>query len=169
MGENDNGRRSREQAPEISGAELAPGTAAWVEELLGHMGLEVSVSAEIDEEDARINITGPDARLCLDGLGQAHGQLLSNLQTVVGGYLQQQGWRGRNVTADAMNFRQRRIDALGEVATWLGKKVAQGGKPITILGMSSFDRRIIHTELARNRKVTTQSEGYGAMRRLKIQ
>lgn len=57
---------------------------------------------------------------------------------------------------------------LGDVAQFLGQRIAEIGVPVVIMGMDSFDRRIIHHKLGDQGGMETASEGFGSFRRLKI-
>ena len=56
---------------------------------------------------------------------------------------------------------------LGSVSEFLGGRIAELGVPIVIMGMGSFDRRVIHQNLGEG-GMSTESEGFGSFRRLVV-
>ncbi len=146
---------------------LVQQTCQWIEGLYAHFNLEIKVAGEASEEEMSLNITGKDAGLMIEGLGMGQGQMISTLQTVTSAFLQRHGWRAP-LRIDALSYRKKREESLAAVAKVLGDKVAATGKAITVLGMNSFDRRAVHSGLQNDARVTTESEGGGVMRRLKV-
>ncbi len=61
-----------------------------------------------------------------------------------------------------------REEQLDGVGAFLGERIAAIGVPVVIMGMDSFDRRVIHQSLGDQGGMKTESEGFGSFRRLKI-
>ena len=140
----------------------------WLEELFGNFDLKIKVEGQQKGDDLSFDIKGPDAHQFVEGLGMSKGQLVSVIQTLLFAVLQRQGWSRGSLSVDAMSFRREREENLGSVAGVLSEKVRALGKAITVLGMDSMDRKAIHRCLDANPNVKSESEGYGAMRRLKV-
>ncbi len=73
-----------------------------------------------------------------------------------------------NVIIDIENYRQRRKEALENLANNLGKKVLRTKKSVTLEPMSAYERRIIHVTLQNNDQLKTTSEGKEPFRHVVI-
>ncbi len=169
MGDRDDRREGAEDVGRKSEAELAAYGAEWLTGLLKALGLDVRAEGSVAAGGTlEFNIKGKDSALCVEGLGLGRGQLAGYIQTVLTLALQREGWESGSMFIDVEGTRRRATVDLTGLAAWLGDKVTALGKPITILGMSSGERRSIHAGLGEDGRVHTESEGYGAFRRLKI-
>ncbi len=65
---------------------------------------------------------------------------------------------------DVNNYRKEREKLLTELARAAARKAVATKEPISLPAMNSYERRIIHTELANHPEVTTESEGAGKER-----
>ena len=72
------------------------------------------------------------------------------------------------MVVDSDGYRERRIEALRELAERLGDKAARTGKIVAVNPMSAHDRRVIHMALRETPGISTRSEGEGEERRLLI-
>ena len=161
-------RERRENAKPIE--EYVALSIEWLEGLGKTFDLNIKVDAEGGADGGlSINIGGPDAAQFLEGFGMGRGQLATHIQTLLQAVLYREGWETGDLFIDVQNFRKKRGERLTRVAGMVGDKVVELGKPITILGMNSFDRRLVHTTLEPDKRVKTESEGYGMLRRLKVQ
>lgn len=64
-----------------------------------------------------------------------------------------------NIVLDVENYRQRRKEALENLAENLGKKAIRTKKSVTLEPMSAYERRIIHLALQDSDTLKTSSEG----------
>ncbi|MDP2668876.1 MAG: R3H domain-containing nucleic acid-binding protein, partial [bacterium] len=60
---------------------------------------------------------------------------------------------------DVNNYRQERERLIAELARAAAKKVSQTKKEVNLPSMNSYERRIVHVELAVHPEVTTESSG----------
>ncbi len=65
---------------------------------------------------------------------------------------------------DINNYRRERETLIGELARAAARKVVATKEPISLPAMNSYERRIVHTELAANPEVRTESQGAGKER-----
>ena len=72
------------------------------------------------------------------------------------------------VLLDAENYREKREKALQRLALKLADKVKENKRSITLEPMYPNERRIIHTTLQKDPKVTTKSIGKEPNRRVVI-
>jgi len=65
---------------------------------------------------------------------------------------------------DVNNYRQERENLIAELARAAAKKVLQTKEKVTLPAMNSYERRLVHVELAVHPSVTTESAGEGRER-----
>lgn len=65
---------------------------------------------------------------------------------------------------DVNNYRKEREKLLSELARAAARKVVATKEPVTLPAMNSYERRLIHMELAGRPDVLTESEGNGRER-----
>lgn len=172
-----------EAVEELNTAELPPVQAKVVEFLntiIGDMGVDaVANVTRIDErlaensktyeKDIHIEITGK-------GLGMLigrHGDVLDSLQylcnIVVGRYPKRSDKHEYiRIVLDIENYREKREDTLKSLARRMASKVVATGRNFTLEPMSSYERRIIHSELQSFKGVHTYSVGTENNRRVVI-
>ena len=170
------------EAP-VSAEELPPVQVKVVEFLntiIGDMGVDaVANVTRIDErlaensktyeKDIHIEITGK-------GLGMLigrHGDVLDSLQylcnIVVGRYPKRSDKHEYiRIVLDIENYREKREDTLRALARRMASKVVATGRNFTLEPMSSYERRIIHSELQSFKGVHTYSVGTENNRRVVI-
>ncbi len=121
------------------------------------------------EKDIRIEITGK-------GLGMLigrHGDVLDSLQylcnIVVGRYPKRQDKHEYvRIVLDIENYRGKREETLKNLARRMASKVLSSGRNFTLEPMSSYERRVIHSEVQNIRGVHTFSVGTENNRRVVI-
>jgi len=167
----------------VTSAELPPVQLKVVEFLntiIGDMGVDaVANVTRIDErlaensktyeKDIHIEITGK-------GLGMLigrHGDVLDSLQylcnIVVGRYPKRSDKHEYiRIVLDIENYREKREDTLKSLARRMASKVVATGRNFTLEPMSSYERRIIHSELQSFKGVHTYSVGTENNRRVVI-
>ncbi len=69
---------------------------------------------------------------------------------------------------DVNNYRHARHVLIADLAKAAARRVAASHTPVSLPPMNSFERRIVHTELAAHPTVTTQSVGEGRERHIVI-
>ncbi|GEK35074.1 RNA-binding cell elongation regulator Jag/EloR [Kurthia sibirica] len=97
------------------------------------------------------------------------GQTLNSLQLLAQLIAQNNSQRYLTVEVDVENYRQKREDALVELAHRLADRAATSGKRFELEPMLSNERKIIHNALADRLDVDTFSEGDANKRYLVIE
>jgi spoIIIJ-associated protein len=69
---------------------------------------------------------------------------------------------------DVNNYREERIAELKEYTHTIASRVGREHAEIEMEPMSSYERRVVHTELASRPDITTESRGEGAERRVVV-
>lgn len=132
--------------------------------LLSRMGFSAEVAVEEASERIYVNIHGEDAGLLIG----KKGQTLDALQLLLNKMMYKGNEPSKPIVVDSDGYRQRREDALGQLAIRLREKALETRKIVAVNPMSAQDRRVIHLALKDLSGVTTRSEGDGPERRLLI-
>lgn len=74
----------------------------------------------------------------------------------------------KRVVLDAEGYRQRRVEALQGMAHRTARRAIRERRTVELPPMNSSERRVVHLFLSDNPRVTTESEGSGDNRRVKI-
>jgi spoIIIJ-associated protein len=97
------------------------------------------------------------------------GQTLDALEHLVGRIVSRDDADASfRIALDVEGYRQRRRQALEELARRLGAKARATGRSVTLSPMSPRDRRVVHLALEPEYGITTASEGEGLYRRVVI-
>ncbi|MCD2257165.1 RNA-binding cell elongation regulator Jag/EloR [Agrilactobacillus fermenti] len=88
-----------------------------------------------------------------------HGRMINSLQYLAQTYFNQHGHGKQRIVLNVGNYRQRREETLQRLADKAAMEVIATGKPYLLDDMPSFERKIIHQQLASNAHVQTTSEG----------
>ena len=128
-----------------------------IEKLISLMGLDVNVYVEERESDFFVNVTGNDAALFIG----KHGESIEEFQAVVNAIYNKDKSRdeSKRITVDSNNYAVKRQETLTNLAKRTASKVVRERRDIRFEAMNSYERRIIHSALADNDKVITESYG----------
>jgi spoIIIJ-associated protein len=138
-----------------------------IQDLVGRMGVSCEV-AIIDEDQSlplKAHVTAYESGKFLIG---KNGQNLSALEHVVRAMWSRKSSTGRTVTVDVNDYRQERIVQLVADVRQAATRVRDTRKSEALPPMSSYERRIVHTELASWGDVSTESVGQDTQRRVVI-
>ncbi len=139
--------------------------AEALKEIIVLMGYDFEVEASEQDDKIRLEITG-DAEGELVG---EKGATLDALQFIVGRIVGRGDDRCRQpIVLEDGGYRQRRDDALVELADKVKDKAVETGMIVSLNPMSAHDRRILHMTLRDDPAVSTESEGEGDHRRILI-
>lgn len=142
-------------------AELAKST---LEEIISFIVDGATVSTQTKSDRVRLKVAGGNSALLIG----KHGRTLDALQYIVHRIVHKKQKTKVRVTIDVEGYRDRRKDALTQLALRLGEKVKRSGRPATVSPMNAYDRRTIHVALKDHSGVRTQSTGTGSLRKLVI-
>ena len=136
-------------------------------EILERMGIEASVEHRLDGRDdgpAIIDIRGAD----LGALIGWRGDTLRALQLLLNNMVRREMPESQPVVLDIERYRARREDSVRELAIRVADRAKQNQERIGLEPMQPFERRAVHTALAEDPEVTTESEGEEPDRRVVI-
>lgn len=139
--------------------------AKFLQELLGKMEVNSTVTAYEDEDGIRLNIESDTDGLLIG----RRGETLDAIQYIVSLY-ENKGRQDdyRRVSVDTEGYRARREDTLRKLARRSALKAYKSGRSVALEPMNPYERRIIHGALQDFRGVTTHSEGEEPNRRVVI-
>ena len=153
---------------EVSAPESVGGRAQEAQritsDIIAAMGFRATVVGREDDELVQVSVGGPD----LAPLIGRHGQTLEALDLLVNLIMAHHQGQRVPVAVDVERYRERRREALQDLALRFAERVRRTGRPATMKPMSAAERRIVHTTLADDPGVTTYSEGEDPDRRVVI-
>ena len=135
-----------------------------LENILAHIQIPATVEANWVENRIRLDIASNGSGLLIG----KRGQTLHALQFIVNKIFNRQGSKKAHIIIDTENYRERRRQALTEVALNLANRAKKSGRPATSSPLSAYDRRIIHLAVKDDRQVRTKSKGDGALRKVVV-
>ena len=134
-----------------------------IADITTHLGLNITSNIEDSEEALRVNLDGENLGLVIG----YKGETLDALQLLTNVIVNKNG-EYKRVEIDAQNYREKRKETLTALAHKKARDVVKYGKNITLEPMSPYERRIIHTALQDDTKVTTISVGSEPFRKVVI-
>jgi spoIIIJ-associated protein len=150
-------------APEAAGGH-AQEAQRITSEIIAAMGFRATVAGREDDDLVQVSVDGPD----LAPLIGRHGQTLEALDLLVNLIVAHHQGQRVPVAVDVERYRERRREALQDLALRFAERVRRSGRSVTMKAMSAAERRIVHTTLADDPGVTTYSEGEEPDRRVVI-
>jgi spoIIIJ-associated protein len=136
----------------------ADAAADFLEELLGHMGIDAI--AEPGEHGGHMYVDivdGPEDDMAL--LIGRHGQTLDAIQELTRMVVNRRLDTRVRVIVDVQDYRKRREERLVENARQLADRVIDTGQEVELDPMNPFERKLVHDALADVEGVETGSRG----------
>ncbi len=127
------------------------------------------------KEDSEYDIKQEDNRLLIEIKGENlgfligyRGETLYDLQNILSSIANKNVDNRVSVILDIENYRQKREKTLHDLALKVASTVIKTRKSVTLEPMKPYERKIIHSALQENNKVTTKSIGKEPTRRVVI-
>lgn len=124
-----------------------------LEILLSKLSIENTIT--YNKEDASLNIESPDHALLIG----KKGENLRSLQHILNVLMKRQDPDLDWCVIDVAGYKKERMQKLKTIADNVSQEVILSGKSKQLPVMNSFERMQIHTFLAENPEITTESEG----------
>ncbi len=137
---------------------------AFLSELFLSMGIRVQIDAKMDGDNLYIDLSGNDMGIVIG----KRGDTLDSIQYLTSLVVNNSKGSYIKVTIDTENYREKRKEALEALAQRIAAKVERTGKRHTFEPMNPYERRIIHSTLQANEKVTTYSIGEDPNRKIVV-
>jgi spoIIIJ-associated protein len=128
--------------------------------------MDCLAAAEVSFKDGvlNINIRSEEARILI---GQ-NGQTLADLQHLLAKIVKKALKEEIFLNLDIEDYKKRKIEYLKDIARAAADEAASSRKEKLLPPLSSFDRRIVHMELANRTDIKTESVGENPERRIVI-
>jgi spoIIIJ-associated protein len=127
----------------------------FVRQVLGAMGLDLSVSVEETPGNVRLNLAGDGAAVLLRRKGEA----LDAVQVIVNTVFRRETRGDRHYVIDALGFRRGKDAELQQMARLLMEKAKATGTPQEIGPLNPYARRIVHLAVAEDPALASESIG----------
>ena len=153
----DRSQPPREEAASVP-PEMANESAAMLQTLVRHMGMEAKVEGRIDEEGSiRLDVDSEDSAILIGRKGQTLAALQYLLNRIM--HREEEGELVERIIIDIEGYLDRRKTTLEEMAREMAEKVKQSGRRQRVKPMSAQERRIIHLTLQDDPGIKTFSVG----------
>ncbi len=152
-----------ERFPAAAGA-AADAAAKGAQLLVRLAGLDLAPRVFQGEERLEVELVGEDVDWCFAD----DGEFLMSVEHLLPRIVRTLSGEMVAVRVDCDNFHEIREERLRSLAQQVAEEVRRGGKARVLEPMNPGDRRIIHTTLADDPNVATESEGDGYFKRIMV-
>lgn len=128
------------------------------------------------EEELKFQILNDEYYITVEILGNNtnlligyRGETLNAIQTLLSSIANKEIEEKVRVILDISGYKDKRKKVLEEFADKISRKVVKTGKKVTLEPMPAYERKIIHSRLQNNKKVTTESVGEEPHRRIIVE
>lgn len=125
--------------------------------------LEYTISC--DEYYILVNISGENTNALIG----YRGETLNALQTLLSSIANKNIEEKVRIILDISGYKDKRKKVLEELADKISKTVIRTGKKVTLEPMPAYERKIIHSRLQNNKKITTASIGEEPHRKIVVE
>jgi spoIIIJ-associated protein len=136
-----------------------------LKELLEKMGFSSEVEMLENEQGKTINIFTIDSALLI-GRGGENLKALQHMANLL--FYKEMGEGFEKITIDVNNYRSKQKEFLIELAINALQKVIETGQQEVLRPMTSYERKVVHSELSKNDKIITESIGEDPNRRIVV-
>ena len=136
----------------------------FVKNILDKLGMEATLSTEQDGDKINIDIAGENMGIIIG----RRGETLSSLQYLTNLVVNRKTDEYTRVSIDTENYKHKREEALKKLAEKTADKVLKYRRSFTLEPMNPYERKVIHSALQDNDKITTYSTGSEPMRKVVV-
>ena len=129
------------------------GAEKLIKDILEALDLTAEITVEEDDKFIRYLLTGEN----LNDLIGHHGECLYALSSFISAVCKND--KHKKVVLDVENYRSKREETLRALAERIANKVAKSGRYYKFEPMDASERKVIHTALQNDDRVTTMSKG----------
>ena len=156
------GLGSRDAVVRVTGIETAEDRAVdFLTEVTEKMGAPAKVEAKMGDEAMNVELSGENMGMLIGH----HGDTLDALQYLTSLVVNRGAEDYTRVVLDTEGYRDKRAKALAQLAERTAARAIRTGR-VALEPMNPYERRILHTTLQDNPRVTTYSEGEEPYRRV---
>ncbi|MDD4990369.1 MAG: hypothetical protein PHW31_03605 [Candidatus Pacebacteria bacterium] len=136
-----------------------------IEEFFEKMTFPAGIeSQEWEDNLLKVGLVSSEAQVLI---GQ-QGKTLSDIQNILAKILRKQLSQEVFLDLDINNYKSDKKQRFCDLAQEAADEAISSGREKMLFPMAAFERRIIHTELAKRQDVTTESVGEGEERKVVI-
>ncbi len=136
----------------------------YMTDILSFFGVNVDVSAEINDEVIEVNVPSTDSNSLLIGRG---AETLRSMQLLLTTALRNQGAETYRVNIDIAEYKKQRADKIAAQAREWIEEVRKSGDS-KVVSLNAADRRVVHKVAGEYSDIDTFSEGEGRDRKIVI-
>ena len=136
----------------------------FLDELLPKIGNDITYDISKNENGLNVRINGESAGALIG----FRGETLYSVQNIISAVASKNQETRIRVILDIEGYKSKREKTLEELAEKVAKTVIRTRRPVTLEPMKAYERKIIHSKLQNNKKVTTNSIGEEPRRRVVI-
>lgn len=140
--------------------------AQFLTGLIGHMGVEGRVLANVSGEEVRLCVDTPNMGVLIGHRGETLDAIQYLTSLCVNRNRKEEGYT--RITLDTEGYREKREETLTRLARKIASQVKASGRPRVLEPMNPYERRVLHATLQSNPYVVTHSEGEEPNRRVVI-
>lgn len=156
-------KQTEEETPQVDAIAFGE---KWLRDVFERMNFDIEISGEEKDDKLYFDAKGDDAEILL-GVGTSAPKSIESIQTLLSAALSAVGEK-RKSFVDVSGFRDKRAESLDGVAEELRDVATRLGKKVTIAGLNSYERGVVHKALEDDSNVKTESVGQGIFRKLTI-
>ena len=139
----------------IRKSDVAEYVKELVKEIINNMGLNCNLEVKKRENGLNITIVSENNSILIG----KNGRTLDSLTSIIKHSIYNEIGEYYPFVLDVGEYKQAREQRLERMAKKVAREVAYTKVPAKLDPMNSYERRIVHSILADNKKVTTESEG----------
>lgn len=131
---------------------------------------------QFSQEELKYSISNDEYYITVEILGENtnsligyRGETLNAIQTLLSSIANKGIEEKIRVILDISGYKDKRKKVLEELADKISKTVIKTGKKVTLEPMPAYERKIIHSRLQNNKKVTTESIGEEPHRKIVVE
>ena len=148
--------KERKEMHVVNGDEAKKILEEFLEDFLSKMpGEKLGYTVEVKDEGIFVDIDGKDAGFLIG----YRGEVMNSIQNILTNIVNKNNKEKTRIMLNIGGYREKREKDLENLAVKIATSVIKTGKNITLEPMTAFERKVIHTKLQENDKVTTYSVG----------
>ena len=129
--------------------------AAFVQDIVNAMGVQLTTRIEETPDATRINLEGEDGGVLI----RQNGEGLQALQHLVATAFRKQLGDDNRIVIDCNGFRRDKDAELRQMARFMAEKARGMGAPQEMGPLNPYERRIVHLAIAEDPTVSSESIG----------
>ena len=156
-----------EETPFVVDEKVVDTAKEFLQKMFQAMDMHVVMEKFVNKKDGCVvlKLHGSDMGVLIG----KHGQTLDALQYLTNLVANKNAENRMHIVIDVENYRERRAETLTRLAKRLAEKCKRSGERVVLEPMNPHERKIIHTALQGDPKVTTLSEGSEPFRKVVIE